>query len=221
MRTVSISVLTALALALGSAHAQAPAAPAAQTAPAAKLVAGDFNSVAMISSSMLVHFPNGRSEVIRFDPDTLRVYEMDKPQKVAYLRTLGRGQAVSIEYVEKKGVKWATAVVARTVKSPSKTISVDDFNQLVKAPGQVQMVDLRAKKEVDTGAYPGVKWIAHDQLDDRMAEIARDQPVVLHCAGGVRAEMAYHQLANAGYSDVRFLNASVKFDKGVAKVEAN
>ncbi len=221
MRTVSLSVLTALALAFGSAYAQTPAAPAAQTAPAAKLVAGDFNSVAMVSSSMLVHFPNGRSEVIRFNPETLRVYEMDKPQKVAYLRTLGRGQNVSIEYVEKKGVKWATAVVARSVKSPTKTISVEDFNKLGKEPGKTQVVDLRSKKEVDTGAYPGVKWIAHDQFDDRMAEISRDQPVVVHCAGGVRAEMAYHQLSNAGYKDVRFLDATVKFDKGVAKVEAN
>lgn len=221
MTRLSFAIAAALTLGLAPVYAQTSAAPAAQVAPAAKLIAGDFNSVAMISTSMLVHLADGRAEVFRFNPETLRVYEMNKQEKTPYLRKLGRGQPISIEYVEKDGEKWATAVVARKVQTPGKTIEVDDFNKMVKAPGKVQVIDLRAKKEVDTGAFATAKWIPHDQFNARMSEISRDQPVVLHCAGGVRAEMAYHQLANAGYKDVRFLNAKVKFEKGQPVVEEN
>ena len=34
---------------------------------------------------------------------------------------------------------------------------------------------------------PGAQWIPMDQIEDRLEELPRDQPLIVYCAGGVRS----------------------------------
>jgi rhodanese-related sulfurtransferase len=58
----------------------------------------------------------------------------------------------------------------------------------------------------------GALLIPDEELAARIAEVPKDKQVITHCATGVRAEMAYHKLKDAGYK-AAFLNADVEIDK--------
>ncbi len=45
-----------------------------------------------------------------------------------------------------------------------------------------------------------------------MAEVPKVKRIVTHCLTGIRAEMAYHKLKEAGYN-VSFLNADIDVAK--------
>jgi rhodanese-related sulfurtransferase len=42
--------------------------------------------------------------------------------------------------------------------------------------------------------------------------VPKDKKIVTHCSTGIRAEMAYHKLKDAGY-DVAFVYAQLDIDK--------
>ncbi len=54
--------------------------------------------------------------------------------------------------------------------------------------------------------------IPDEDLAARMAEVPKDKRVIAHCSTGIRAEMAYHKLKDAGYK-AGFLNAEIEIDK--------
>jgi rhodanese-related sulfurtransferase len=58
----------------------------------------------------------------------------------------------------------------------------------------------------------GALLIPDEELATRMGEVPKDRKIVTHCATGVRAEMAYHKLKEAGYN-VQFLNADLEIAK--------
>jgi len=64
------------------------------------------------------------------------------------------------------------------------------------------VVDVRTPDEFRDGAYPGAKNIPLSDLGRRLAEIPKDNPVVLYCASGARSSSAARAMKQAGYSDV-------------------
>ena len=73
--------------------------------------------------------------------------------------------------------------------------------------GKPFVVDVRNANEWDHGHLPGAHHIALGTLPDRLAEIPRDQPVVIHCQGGGRSAIAQSILQAAGYTDVKNMGA--------------
>jgi phage shock protein E len=67
------------------------------------------------------------------------------------------------------------------------------------------VVDVRSPEEFRDGSYPGAINIPLNVLTSRLAELAKDKPVVLYCASGARSGLAARQLKHAGFGDV--LNA--------------
>jgi rhodanese-related sulfurtransferase len=57
------------------------------------------------------------------------------------------------------------------------------------------------------------KLIPAEEIKDRTAEIPKDKLIITHCSTGVRAEMAYHTLKELGYTNVKFVNAKMDFEK--------
>jgi rhodanese-related sulfurtransferase len=45
----------------------------------------------------------------------------------------------------------------------------------------------------------GAMLIPDEELLARMSELPKDKRIIAHCSTGVRAEMAYHKLKDAGY----------------------
>lgn len=92
-------------------------------------------------------------------------------------------------------------------------ISVDEFKKIVEThPPDTLVLDIRDVDEAMQGMLKGAVNIPTQELSKRLAEIPRDKQIVTYCQTGVRAEIAYNILKDAGYN-VRFLNANLKVDK--------
>lgn len=74
------------------------------------------------------------------------------------------------------------------------------------APGRV-IIDVRNTTEWNAGHLPGAMHIPLGALPERLAEIPRDQPVVIHCQGGGRSAIAVSLLQAAGFTNVANLGA--------------
>ncbi len=92
-------------------------------------------------------------------------------------------------------------------------IGIEEFKTIVETlPPDKFILDVRDEDEAMQGMLKGAKNIPAQDIKARLSEIPKDKEIIVHCVGGVRAEMAYHTLKEAGYN-VRFLNAIIKIDK--------
>ena len=88
-------------------------------------------------------------------------------------------------------------------------ISTGEFARIIEEkPDDTIILDVRAPNEVVAGALPSALTIPLDELQMRLNELPRDKEIVVHCATGMRAEMAYNILTKEGF-DARFLNNNI------------
>src|SRR6202011_5597527 len=70
------------------------------------------------------------------------------------------------------------------------------------------LIDVRERNEFEEGHIPGAlhlsKGFIEVQVEDRVP--AKDTPITLYCAGGVRSLLAARALHELGYSDVRSMS---------------
>jgi len=93
-------------------------------------------------------------------------------------------------------------------------INLDEFKKYAaELPANVMIIDVRNTDEGNAGMLKTAKLIPAEEIKDRTAEISRDKLVVTHCSTGVRAEMVYHALKELGYTNVKFVNARIDFEK--------
>ena len=103
--------------------------------------------------------------------------------------------------------------VAYVPKPRPGSIPNEEFIKLASVtPGDVLILDVRNPDEANAGMIKGAMLIPDEDLASRMAEVPKGKKIVTHCATGVRAEMAYHKLKDAGYK-AGFLNADIEIDK--------
>jgi len=92
-------------------------------------------------------------------------------------------------------------------------IAIEEFKTIAETlPADKLIVDVRDEDEAMHGMLRGAKNISAQDITKRLAEIPKDKEIIVHCVTGVRAEMAYLTLKEAGYK-ARFLNANIKIDK--------
>lgn len=92
-------------------------------------------------------------------------------------------------------------------------IPVEEFKRIAETlPPDKLIIDVRDVDEAMQGMLRGAINIPAQNLLARLSEIPKDKELIVHCVTGVRAEMAYHTLKEAGYK-VRFLNARIQIDK--------
>jgi hydroxyacylglutathione hydrolase len=61
------------------------------------------------------------------------------------------------------------------------------------------VLDVRRMQEYQDGAIPTAMNIAHTRLMDRIEEIDKHTPLVIHCHGGTRSAAACMALKRKGY----------------------
>ncbi|MFO1396012.1 MAG: rhodanese-like domain-containing protein [Burkholderiales bacterium] len=112
--------------------------------------------------------------------------------------------------------------VAYVPKPRAGSIPNEEFVKLASAtPPGVLILDVRNTDEANAGMIKGAVLIPDEELAARMGELPKDKRIITHCSTGVRAEMAYHKLKQAGY-DVGFVYAVVDIKKsGELKVTPN
>lgn len=93
-------------------------------------------------------------------------------------------------------------------------ISLVEFNKYVaELPPNVMILDVRTAAEAKAGMLKSARLIPVEEIKDHLAEIPKDKLIVLHCNTGVIAEVAYNTLKDLGYSNVKFFNGKVEFEK--------
>jgi rhodanese-related sulfurtransferase len=93
-------------------------------------------------------------------------------------------------------------------------IALDEFKKYtVEKPANVVIIDARSTGEAKAGMLKTAKLIPAEEIKDRLAEIPKDKLIVFYCNTGVIAEVAYNTLKSLGYTNVKFANAKVDFDK--------
>ena len=114
-----------------------------------------------------------------------------------------------------------TSTVAYVPKPRPGEMAVDDFKKLAAAtPPGVLILDVRNTDEANAGMIKGAMLVPDEEIMARLAEIPKDKRIITHCSTGVRAEMAYHKLKDAGYN-VSFVKAELEIDKkGVLKIKS-
>lgn len=118
------------------------------------------------------------------------------------------------EKAGKTVVKGPAAAKIRYVKKllPGE-FDVEAFKALVKKPSkEILILDVRNASEASANALPDSKNIPLEDLEQRLADLPKGGEVVIHCATGARAEMAYNVLKKLGYK-AKYLKAKVEFDK--------
>ncbi|MFC1884455.1 rhodanese-like domain-containing protein [Thermodesulfobacteriota bacterium] len=85
----------------------------------------------------------------------------------------------------------------------------DEFVNIVRTkPADTLILDVRTQSEASLGMIDGAVNIPVDELQARLNELPKDKELVAHCRSGLRAEMGYSILRNAGFK-ARFLNDKV------------
>ena len=80
-------------------------------------------------------------------------------------------------------------------------ITADDLEEEL-AAGRVTVVDVRGATEWEAGHIPGAPNIFVGSLPERLDEIPRGKPVVVHCHTGARSAIAASLLAANGFEQV-------------------
>jgi rhodanese-related sulfurtransferase len=89
-------------------------------------------------------------------------------------------------------------------------ITGDEFMNIVRnQPRGKLILDVRTTAEAAGGMLPGAVNIPVDQLSSNLDQVPQGKEIITHCRTGLRAEMAYNILRNAGYN-ARFLNDKVE-----------
>lgn len=94
----------------------------------------------------------------------------------------------------------AAVMAAQTSGSNVKKLSADELKQVLEKNKEVFLLDVREPKELEElGAIKGYVNIPVGQLESRLAEIPKSQPVAVYCRIGGRAGRAGELLGKNGY----------------------
>ena len=92
---------------------------------------------------------------------------------------------------------WSAA--GRTTGTMAATESAALAEKLKRA--EVLVIDVRDRSELIAGSVPGALNIPLGEVMQRVGEIPRDKPIVLHCQGGGRSAIALSILQKAGIAN--------------------
>ncbi|MEN8129255.1 MAG: rhodanese-like domain-containing protein [Pseudomonadota bacterium] len=106
----------------------------------------------------------------------------------------------------------ATKIVYEKKLAPG-AIAPKEFAALEKSREGVFFIDVRTEQETATGVLKDARPIPLEKLEDVVAKgLPKDQEIIIYCANGIRAEMAYETLNKMGFK-TRFLNETIIIDK--------
>ena len=108
------------------------------------------------------------------------------------------------------GPKATPAKLTYVRKLAPNEVSIADFKKAVEQ-GSAVIIDARSAAEYKGGNFKGAINIPSEEMEKRFAEVPKDKPVLIHCATGARAEMAFDILKAKKYENVKVLKANIEF----------
>lgn len=218
-----VSLAASFVLAVSAVPALAADAPAAGGKPVIAKVCtnchkaeagslrGTFDGVAFKSKSIQLRLDDA-VEVVRFDPATLKVTNGEKSEPAEFLRSVKKGHEVRIAWVEKDGVKTATALSLKQPMSVPAELLVRtaDVEKLVaQGPekGKYTLIDSRPLMRYQEGYIPTAKNLPYPTFDKMVDRLPADKAALLvfYC-GGPTCSMSPKSAEKAkalGYTNVK------------------
>jgi rhodanese-related sulfurtransferase len=120
-------------------------------------------------------------------------------------------------YVAEGGPKPAPTTLTFVRKLGPNDVAIADFIKAIGNPAFV-ILDVRKPDERATGSFKGSINVPSDEIGTRYKEVPKDKPVYIHCATGIRAGIAFETLKAKGFTNIKALNANVKFEGGQHKI---
>jgi len=154
-------------------------------------IRGNFDSVAYKTQSIQIKIDEA-TEILRFDKGTLNVLNVqtDPANPSEPLRALKKGKEIRIDYSEKDGKKFATAVVVKPpIKvAPEKLAKTEDVEKLVaQGPekGNYMLIDARPLPRFQDGSIPTAVNIPFPAFEKMKDKLPADKTMLLiyYCAG--------------------------------------
>ena len=84
--------------------------------------------------------------------------------------------------------------------------------QFISQPTTHFLLDVRTPEEFASGHLDGAANISVQTLAQRLADVPRDQPIVVYCRSGNRSAQAAQILAQAGYTNVYDLGGIITWE---------
>ena len=214
-RAALVAVLSASVAA--PAAAQAPATPVIpqvctnchQAKPDA--VQGIYENVAFKSQSLQLKI-DAHTEIVRFDPKTLKVVDAGVAKPAEALRDLPKNKEARIDYEMKDGVKLAKQITFKgPIKiAPEKVVGYAEVLRLVTSgpeKGNFTLIDSRPLPRVQEGTIPGAINLPYPAFDKFVDRLPKDKSrlTVFFCQG-VTCVMSPNSLRKAealGYTNVK------------------
>ena len=193
LRSVVITALSAATAA--TAVAQAPSTPVIPKIcttchqPEPGVVRGVYENVAFKSQSLQLKI-DAHTEIVRFDPKTLKVNDAGTIKPAEALRELPKNKEARVAYVTKDGAKLATEISFKgPIKiAPEKLSSYEEVARLVALgpqKGNYTLIDSRPLPRVQEGTIPtaiNLPYPAFDKFVDRLPK-DKGRQIVFFCQG--------------------------------------
>jgi rhodanese-related sulfurtransferase len=131
----------------------------------------------------------------------------------AWVEAYGAGPTASKAMPAATMAKAAGAMIE--TGDESDTITNDSFQRLVsQAPDRVHLIDVRDPEEFAAGSFPTAINMTVDDVEEKVAELPNDKPIIFVCATGARSGEAY-DIVKLEREDLEiyFLNATVEYAK--------
>jgi rhodanese-related sulfurtransferase len=106
--------------------------------------------------------------------------------------------------------KIRTKIVYLPKPGPGEIVGDEFMNIVNSEPEDKVILDVRSAAETAEGKIVWAMTIPLDDLQSRLSDLPKDKEIIIHCGSGMRAQMAYNVLQNAGYPS-RFLADKVAF----------
>jgi rhodanese-related sulfurtransferase len=88
-------------------------------------------------------------------------------------------------------------------KSASITnITADEVYKMLSSNKDYFILDVRSKEEFDSGHIEGAYLIPVSELENRLAELPQDKPIIVHCMSGSRSTSAANILLEKGFKEI-------------------
>jgi rhodanese-related sulfurtransferase len=185
--------------------------------PAANTVSGYFDSVAFKTTSVQLGL-DGTTEIVRFDPKTVKVIDAGDAKPVEHLREVKKGHEAQVAFAERDGQKWATEI---RFKGPIKIAKdkladyafVRDVVDKGPAASKVVLIDSRPLPRFQQGTIPGAINLPYPSWDKFVNLLPADKAttIVFFCQGPT-CQMSPSSLRKAealGYTAAKVYQAGV------------
>lgn len=108
--------------------------------------------------------------------------------------------------------KIRTKIVYLPKPGPGEIVGDEFMNIVNSEPEDKTILDVRSAEESAEGKIGWAVKIPLDDLQGSLGSLSKDKEIIIHCSTGMRAQMAYSVLKDAGYK-TRFLNDKIAFIK--------